>query len=182
MRYLLRKTWFFPIVATALWWTVRLSLLGRVPFETGVTVGSLSNFGLMVLVAFLSDFVRNVPESFLHHLKSNLQPAVLFACLAAASVGLFHHGIAAEATALRQAERERFIEQSLSDPEAYAALQADDPQLAALDLDTARQRALDGLRFQFNPLWHVTASLLALLMAALSTGLFVTFISRLLRT
>ena len=182
MLALVRRVWFLPLVAVLLWWTVRLSLLGRVPFETGVTVGALSNFGLLVLVAFLSDFVRNVPETFLHHIKSNLQPAVLFACLAAASVGLFHHGIAAEATALRQAERERFIEQSLSDAEAYAALQADDPQLAALDLETARQRALDGLRFQFNPLWHVTASLLALLMAALSTGLFVTFMSRLLRT
>ena len=182
MLALVRRVWFLPVVAVLLWWTVRLSMLNRVPFETGVTVGSLSNFGLLVLVAFLSDFVGKMPETFLQHLKSNLQPVVLFACLAAASVGLFHHGIAAEATALRQAERERFIDQSLSNPEAYAALQNEDPQLAAMDLETARKRALDGLRFQFNPLWHVTASMLALLMAALSTGLFVTFMSRLLRT
>lgn len=182
MRDLLRKTWFFPIVATALWWTVRLGLLGRVPFETGVTTGALVNFGLLVLCVFLADLVRGTQETFLGQLKQNLQPAVLFACLAAGSVGLFHHVVAAEATALRQAERERFIEQSLSDDAAYAALQAEDPQLAAMDRETAKQRALDGLRFQFNPLWHITASLLTLLLTALSTGLFVTFLHRLLRS
>ncbi|RPG80132.1 MAG: hypothetical protein CBC74_007030 [Crocinitomicaceae bacterium TMED114] len=178
----LQKIWFFPVVASILWWTIRLSLLGRVPFETGVTIGALSNFGLLVLVIFLSDFWRDKADSFLQQLKANLQPGVLFACLAAGGVGLFHHGIAAEATALRQAERERFIEESLSDPAVYAELQAEDPQLAALDRDTAKQRALDGLRFQFNPMWHVTASLLSLLLAALSTGVFVTFLSRWLRT
>ena len=178
---LLQRAWFLPLSASAVWWLVRLSLLGRVPFETGIIVGSLLHFGLMIAMVFIHDVQSNRGLDFIQGFKSNLRPAVLLACFGAASVGFLHHGVTAEATSLRKLERERFIEQSLSSDEAFALLQESDPQLAYMDRETARQRALDGLRFQFEPMWHVTASLLALLAAALSTTLFVTFVGRVLR-
>ena len=178
---LVQRAWFLPLSASAVWWLVRLSLLGRIPFETGIIVGSLLHFGLMIAAVFIHDIQCNQGADLIQGFKSNLRPAVLLACLGAASVGILHHGVTAEATSLRKLERERFIEQSLSSDEAFAKIQEADPQLAYMDRETARQRALDGLRFQFEPMWHVTASLLALLAAALSTTLFVTFVGRVLR-
>lgn len=181
VRSLVRRTWVLPTVACVIWWLVRWVVVGKVSSETGIVLGSLLHFGLLTLVVSTFDFQHDVPESFLLQLKRNLQPAVLFAVLAAANVGMFHHVIASDSTAFRRLERERFIEEQLADEEAFAALQEADPQLAGMDVETARARALEGLRFQFNPLWHVTASLLTLLLTALTTGFFVTFMSRFLR-
>ena len=180
-RALAQRPWFLPLAAGAVWWTIRLSTLGRIPFETGIAVGSLVNFALLILVVFFQDLLSPRGLDFLGRLKVNMKPAVLYACLSALSVGALHHGVTAEATALRKLERERFIEQSLSDEAVFLALQEADPQLANLDRGTTRERAMDSLRFQFDPLWHVTASLLALLAAALSTTLFVTFLRQVLR-
>lgn len=180
-RTLAQRLWFLPLAATILWWTVRLCTLGRVSFETGIAVGALVNFALLILVVFLQDRLSIPDADFIGRLKSNMKPAVIYACLAAVSVAGLHHVVAAEATALRKLERERFIEQSLSDKAGFVELQANDIQLANMDRETVRTKAMASLRFQFNPLWHMTASLLALLAAALSTTLFVTFIGQVLR-
>ena len=102
--------------------------------------------------------------------------------VAALSVGAYHHGVAAEQTAFRKLERERFIERSLGDEAAYAALQEQDPQLAALDRETALERAKESLRFQFDPRWHVTASLILLVATAASCALFATLMGGFLRS
>ena len=182
MRNLARIAWFLPAFGTILWWTVRLGMSANVPFETAIVVGSLVNFGLLLIIAFVSDFLSEPDADFGLRFKNNLKGSFLYACIAAISVGAFHHGVAAEQTALRKLERERFIEQSLSDDEAFADLQKNDPQLANLDRETARKRALDSLRFQFDPKWHVTGSLIVLVATAASCALFATLIGGYLRS
>ena len=55
----------------------------------------------------------------------------------------------------------RLSNRSLNDEAAYAPLQEADPRLGHPSIrDTARERAMASLRFQFDPLWHFTASLL----------------------
>ena len=116
---------FSRIVATARGGRFAWACCGRVPFETGVTTGALVNFALLVLcVCFRISGAGNPVETFWVNSSRTCSrrccsPALLL------GAGLFHHVVAAEATALRQAERERFIEQSLSDDAAYAALQAE---------------------------------------------------------
>ena len=60
-------------------------------------------------------------------------------------------------------------------------LQQEDERLAAMDRDTAKQRALEGLRFQFDPLWHFTASLLMWVVSAMTTSLFTAMTGQWLR-
>ena len=48
VRPVLRTGWFLPAVAAALWWTIRLGLMGRIAFETAVAAGSLVTFGLLL--------------------------------------------------------------------------------------------------------------------------------------
>lgn len=182
VRGLTRNEWFLPAVAVALWWTVRMGMLGRVSFETAVAAGSLVNFGLLLAMAVVSDFMSKPGDDFGTRFKRNLKRPFLYACAAAIGVGAFHHGVAAEQTALRKLQHERLIEQTLSDDAAYAELQAGDPQLAQLDRETARNRALDSLRFQFDPRWHITASLIVLVATAASCALFATLIGGFLRS
>jgi hypothetical protein len=106
----------------------------------------------------------------------------LYALLASASTVCYHHVVCAQVTELRLLERERFIDQSLSDESAFAALQEDDPALAAMDLDTARERAKSSLRFQFDPMWHFTASLLMWVAAAMSAVFFTSLLGQWLRS
>ena len=182
MKGLARTAWFLPAWGVVLWWTVRLGITGRVAFETAIAVGSLLNFGILLALAFLSDFQAERGADFGIRFKRNLQGAVLYAVVAALGVGAYHHGVSAEQTALRKLERERFIEQSLGDDVAYAALQEQDPQLAALDRETALERAKESLRFQFDPRWHVTASLILLVATATSCALFATLMGGFLRS
>ena len=182
VRSVLRTGWFLPTVAAALWWTIRLGLMGRIAFETAVAAGSLINFGLLLLLAFTADFQSQPGDDFGIRFKRNLKGPFLYACVAAIGVGAFHHGVAAEQTALRKLQHERLIEQTLSDDAAYAELQATDPQLAQMDRETARERALDSLRFQFDPRWHITASLIVLVATAASCALFATLMGGFLRS
>ena len=179
---LARTVWFLPAWGVVLWWTVRLGITGRVAFETAIAIGSLLNFGILLALTFLSAFRSERGADFGFRFKQNLQGAVLYAVVAALGVGAFHHGVAAEQTAFRKLERERFIEQSLGDDAAYAALQEHDPQLAALDRETALERAKESLRFQFDPRWHVTASLILLVATAASCALFATLMGGFLRS
>jgi len=165
-----------------LWWGVRLSIADRVSFEMAIATGSLVNFGLLLLIPFISDFQTQPDAHFAVRFKHNLKGAVVYSCMAAISVGAFHHGVAAEQTAFRKLEREQFIEQSLSDADAFAELQQTDPRLAAMDRETAKERALDSLRFQFDPRWHVTASLILLVATAACCALFATLVCGFLRS
>ena len=182
MRASLRSVWSLPALCIALWWGARLSIAGRVSFETAIAIGSLLNFGLLLVIPFVSDFQMQHGAHFATRFKHNLRGAVVYSCLAALSVGAFHHGVAAEQTAFRKLEREQFIEQSLSDAEAYKELQQTDPRLAAIDRQTAQERAMDSLRFQFDPRWHVTASLILLVATAACCALFSTLICGFLRS
>ena len=65
---------------------------------------------------------------------------------------------------------------------AIAALQETAPQLAALDRETALERARESLRFQFDARWHVTASLILLVATAASCALFATLMGGFLRS
>ena len=173
---------FIVPAAVALWWVIRLGTVQQgLSFEAGITVGVLTHFALLLLVCSITAFQLVSPPSFIDSFKHVLRPAVLYALLAALSTVGFHHVAQSEATALRQLERERFIEQSLNDEAAYAALQESDPRLSSIDRDTARERAMDSLRFQFNPLWHFTASLLLWIAAAMSTALFTSLLGQWLR-
>ncbi|MCH1582827.1 MAG: hypothetical protein L7S63_06910 [Flavobacteriales bacterium] len=162
-----------PAIAVLLWWTIRLSTTGRVPFETGISIGVLVHFALLIGVALTAAFQRIEGAEFIDRFKLALRPVVLYALLASVSTVCYHHVVCAQATELRLLERERFIDQSLSDEAAFAVLQENDPALAAMDLETARERAKSSLRFQFDPLWHFTASLLMWIAAAMS-AVFVT--------
>jgi len=179
---LARTVWFLPASGVVLWWSVRLIITGQMAFETAIAVGSLLNFGILLALSFLSDFRSERGADFGIRFKQNLQGAVLYAVVAALSVGAYHHGVAAEQTAFRKLERERFIERSLGEEAAYAALQEQDPQLAALDRETALKRAKESLRFQFDPRWHVTASLILLVATAASCALFATLMGGFLRS
>lgn len=167
-----------PAMAIALWWAVRLGTTGRVSFETGISIGVFVHFGLTLVVALVSAFQSFSDGSFVSRFKSSLRPTVLYALLAASSTVAYHHVVCAEATSLRMLERETFIDRSLADEASYAALQEDDPQLAMMDVETARERAKASLRFQFDPLWHFTASLLMWIAAAMSTVLFTSFLGQ----
>ena len=180
VRKRLQSAGFLPAVALLLWWAIRLSVQSRVSFETGIAVGALAHFGLMLALLYVIDSQNVGVDSFLGRFKVNLKPVVVYVCLAAGSVGAFHHGIAREATALHRLKREQFIEQSLADEEAYQALQEEDPRLQAMDRDTAIQRAKESLAFQFNPWWHITASLLVLLTVGLVSTLFVSALGQVL--
>ena len=182
VKSLSRTAWFLPAWGVVLWWTIRLGITGRVAFETAIAVGSLLNFGILLVLAFVSDFQSERGADFGIRFKQNLKGAILYSVLAALGVGAYHHGVAAEQTALRKLERERFIDQSLGDDMAYAALQEHDPQLAALDRETALERAKESLRFQFDPRWHVTASLILLVATAASCALFATLMGGFLRS
>ena len=182
MKGLARTAWFLPASGIVLWWVVRLGITGQMAFATAIAVGSLLNFGILLALSFLSDFQSDRGADFGIRFKQNLKGAVLYAFAAALSVGAFHHGVASEQTALRKLERERFIERSLGDEAAYAALQEQDPQLAALDRETALERAKESLRFQFDPRWHVTASLILLVATAASCALFATLMGGFLRS
>ena len=170
-----------PVLAIAVWWGIRLGTLGAVPFETGMTTGVLVHFALLVAISLVYGFQSVDHVSLIHRFKHVLKPAVLYALLASASVVAFHHGVCAELTALRKTERERFIAQSLSDDAQFLALQSQDPGLAHLDRETAKERALQSLQFQFNPTWHFTAALLMWMAAALSTALFTAILGQWLR-
>ena len=167
-----------PVLAVAIWWAIRLGTTGLVPFETGISVGVFTHFGLTLVVALIAAFQVVGEPSFISRFKASLKPAVLYALLAAASTVCYHHVVCAENTALRMLERETFIDRSLADETAFAALQADDPQLAMMDIETARERAKASLRFQFDPLWHFTASLLMWIAAAMSTVVFTSFLGQ----
>lgn len=180
MRQRLQNVGFLPAIAILLWWTIRLSLQSRVSFETGIAMGALSHFGLMLLVIYIYDSQRVGLGSFLDRFRVNLKPVAVYVLLAAGSVGAFHHAIAREATALHRLKREAFIEQSLADEAAFRALQEEDPRLQAMDRETAIERAKDSLEFQFNPWWHVTASLLVLLTVGLVSTLFVSALGQVL--
>ena len=164
------------------WWAARLSIVGSLSFEMAIAFGSLVNFGLLLLISFISDFQAQPYAHFAVRFKHNLRGAVIYGCLAAISVGVFHHVVAAEQTAFRKLEREQFIQQSLSDADAFAVLQKTDPRLAAMDRETAKARALDSLRFQFDPRWHVTASLILLVATAACCALFATLMCGFLRS
>ena len=182
MRASLRSVWFLPTLGIALWWAIKLAVAATVPFETAIAIGSLVNFGLLLLIAFISDFQTQPEAHFAVRFKHNLRGPIVYGCIAALSVGAFHHGVAEEQTAFRKLERERFIEQSLSDDEAFAELQQTDPRLAAMDRETAKDRALETLRFQFDPRWHVTASLILLTATAACCALFATLVAGFLRS
>ena len=98
-----------------------------------------THFGLTLVVALIAAFQAVGEPSFISRFKASLKPAVLYALLAAASTVCYHHVVCAENTALRMLERETFIDRSLADETAFAALQADDPQLAMMDIETARE-------------------------------------------
>ena len=170
-----------PFLAISVWWGVRLGTLGTLPFETGMTIGVLAHFGLLVTASVVVGFQSTELHGLIDRFKHILKPAVLYALLASTSTVAFHHGVCAELTALRKTERERFIEQSLSDDDQFAALQKEDPGLASLDRETAKERALQGLQFQFDPIWHFTAALLMWMAAALSTALFTAILGQWLR-
>ena len=182
MRASSRRIWFLPALGLILWWGARLGIAGNVSFEMAIAFGSLVNFGLLLLIPFISDFQAQPDAHFAVRFKHNLRGAVVYACLAALSVGVFYHVVAADQTAFRKLEREQFIEQSLSDADAFAALQKTDPRLAAMDRATAKARALDSLRFQFDPRWHVTASLILLVATSACCSLFATLICGFLRS
>ena len=167
-----------PLLAIALWWAVRLGTTGMVAFETGISIGVFTHFGLTMIVALIAAFQIVGGDSFIARFKSSLRPTVLYALLAASSTVAYHHVVCSEATSLRMLEREVFIDQSLADEASFAALQKDDPQLAMMDVETARERAKASLRFQFDPLWHFTASLLMWIAAAMSTVLFTSFLGQ----
>jgi hypothetical protein len=162
-----------PLVAILLWWIIRLSSTGAITFNGGLTLGVLSHFALLIVSALTPVFQGLKPDSFILGFKQCLRPAVLYALLAALSTVAYHHAVQSESTALRKLERERFIDQQLGSEDAYAALQADDPQLSGLTRSEAHERAMDSLRFHFNPLWHFTASLLLWVAASMSTALFI---------
>jgi hypothetical protein len=171
-----------PAIAVLLWWTIRLTTTGRVPFETGISIGVMVHFALLIGVALTAVFQRIEGAGFIDRFKLALRPAVFYALLASASTVCYHHVVCAQVTELRLLERERFIDQSLSDESAFAALQEDDPALAAMDLDTARERAKSSLRFQFDPMWHFTASLLMWVAAAMSAVFFTSLLGQWLRS
>lgn len=173
-----------PALSTALliWWTVRLSTRGALSFEDGISIGVMSHFGLIVLLTLWFGLQSIGPTSFIDRFRSVLKPAVLYAMLASGSTVLFHHVVCAEMTELRQLERERFIGQSLSDEDTYRELQAEDPGLADLPREVARQRAMDSLKFQFDPRWHFTAALLLWMAAAMTTALFTSGLCQWLRS
>lgn len=170
-----------PYLAILLWWVIRLSTTGRLSFEAGITLGVLSHFGLLIASSLTPVFQGVESPHFIDGFKHSLRPAALYAMLAAVSTVAFHHVVQKQATELRQLERERFIAQQLGSDASYAALQAEDPQLAQLSREDARQRAMESLRFQFNPLWHFTASLLLWIAAAMSTSFFMSLLGRWLR-
>ncbi len=172
---------FAPWIAISFWWTIRLGTAGRMPFETGVTTGVLAHFFLLLAICLLFGFQRFVDPHLISRFKQTLRPAILYASLASVSTVCFHHVVCADTTALRQLERERFIDKSLSDDVAYAELQAQDERLAHMDRETARQNVLEGLRFQFDPMWHFTASLLMWVAAAMTTALFAAMMGQWLR-
>ena len=170
-----------PYLAILLWWFIRMATTGRLTFEAGITLGVMSHFGLLILSSLTPVFQGIETPHFIDGFKSALRPAVLYALLAAVSTVGFHHVVQRHATELRQLERERFISQQLGSDASYAALQAEDPQLAQLSREDAQQRAMESLRFQFNPLWHFTASLLLWIAAAMSTSFFMSLLGRWLR-
>ena len=174
-----KRAWirWIPLLAIALWWAVRLGTTGMVSFETGISIGVFVHFGLTLIVALTAAF-QNVGSDFVARFKSALRPTVLYALLAASSTVAYHHWVCAETTSLRLLEREAFIDRSLADEATYAALQEEDPQLAMIDVETARERSKASLRFQFDPLWHFTASLLMWIAAAMSTVLFTSFLGQ----
>lgn len=172
---------FIPWIAILLWWLVRLGTASNLPFEMGITLGVLSHFGLLISCCLFFVFQRFEDNSLIYRFKTALRPAILYALLASMSTVGFHHVVCAESTAFRKMEREQFIERSLADEEEYAVLQEEDERLAAMDRDTAKQRALEGLRFQFDPLWHFTASLLMWVAAAMTTSLFTAMTGQWLR-
>ena len=104
-RTLAQRLWFLPLAATILWWTVRLSTLGRVSFETGIAVGALVNFALLILVVFLQDRLSIPDADFIGRLKSNMKPAVIYACLAAISLFYFA-GLLLKLNAVATADQE----------------------------------------------------------------------------
>lgn len=165
-----------------LWWGIRWGTVGLWSFEVGITVGVMLHFLLLLSTSFIFGIERIEAVSFIERFKSSLKPSVLYALLAAGSTVLFHHGLQAEHTALRQLERERFIEQSLADDASYLALQENDPGLVAIPREEARQRALDSLKFQFDPRWHFTAALLLWISAAMTTALFTSGLCQWLRS
>ena len=167
-----------PLWAIALWWTIRMTTTGRVSFETGISIGVFLHFGLVLVVALVAAFQVQGAGSFVDRFKASLRPTVLYAILAAGSTVAYHHAVCAEATSLRILEREAFIDRSLTDDASFALLQDGDPQLAMMDVETARERAKASLRFQFDPLWHFTASLLMWIAAAMSTVLFTSFLGQ----
>lgn len=146
-----------------------------------MTLGVLAHFAFLIVCALSPVFKGEVASDFIGGFKLALRPAVLYAVLAAMSTVAYHHVVQRESTALRQLERERFIGQHLDHDDTYAALQQTDPQLLHLPREEARQRALESLRFQFNPLWHFTASLLLWVAAAMSTALFMSLLNSWLR-
>ena len=170
-----------PWVAILVWWFIRLGTVSTLSFETGITLGVLSHFGLLLCCCLFFVYQRLEDNSLIHRFKTALRPAVLYALLAATSTVGFHHVVCADSTAFRKMEREQFIERSLADEAAYIEFQKQDERLAAMDRNTAKQRALEGLRFQFDPLWHFTASLLMWVAAALSTSLFTAMTGQWLR-
>ena len=174
-RTLIRWT---PLLAIAVWWAIRMVTTGQVSFETGISIGVFGHFGLILVVALVAAFQGQDAPSFIERFKNSLRPTVLYAILAAGSTVAYHHVICAESTSLRMLEREAFIDRSLADEAGFAEIQAADPQLAAMDVETARERAKASLRFQFDPLWHFTASLLMWIAAAMSTVLFTSFLGQ----
>ena len=152
MRNSVRSVWFLPALSIALWWAIRLGIEARVPFEIAIAIGSLVNFGLLLLISFISDFQTKPGAHFALRFKHNLRGPVVYACIAAFSVGAFHHWVAAEQTAHRKLERARFIEESLSDEASFSELQEADPRFATLDKETAKKRALDSAELPPYPI------------------------------
>lgn len=170
-----------PFFAILMWWVIRLTSTGNVSFDVGLTLGVLTHFALLIVSSLTPVFQGVKSSSFIQGFKSCLRPAVLYALLAAVSTVGYHHAVQKESTALRLMERERFIDEQLGSEEAYALLQAADPQLRDLDREEARQRAKDSLSFHFNPLWHFTASLLLWVGTAMTTALFISALWQWLR-